>query len=594
MRSLPRLARPARILLVVCCVAYGALLRLDAVSQSFDPVTAPAWVRQLQLSRAGPSALRPARVGWGPHPRFEHKNGPPTQYRGDPYTYLIYARAMRSPYAAHYREPLFPFATKVSLRFLHDSDVAVSFASAGFSILAIVLTFCLGAEVFGYSVGLAAALLVAIEFDVITSSAEGGRDDAFTCAVVGTAWAMLRLSRKPTAWNAALLGAIAGAGCLVRVTALSFLVPGFTYLLFTMTAPWRMRLRTLTIASAVALVVAAPYFVNCWRAFGDPLYAINVHADIYAQTEGHSSAAWATSARAYIGAHLHSRPIETLDTIALGLTEYPFANKWRGFDAWLPGAGRWLAVSALAGLALFVVLPAGRLLLVVLVSSLVPFAVTWRLIADWRFTEHAYPFLLIAACCTPWAIARAFGQRRELVRDRARVRASLLALAAVVIAAAAVWGALTRMTPRLIFIETLGAGERATIFAGDRDTAFFTNEWRPATSEAVPTRGAPGPRATIKIPLRQGEAYHAVIRVDSSTAPVAAGAVPQPIQLLLNGRFLAVCEPASTPERIGACRTVFPADAVRAGINGLTLVTDRPSGFRVWYVRMIKKGRSAP
>jgi hypothetical protein len=32
---------------------------------------------------------------------------------------------------------------------------------------------------------------------------------------------------------------------------------------------------------------------------------------------------------------------------------------------------------------------AGRLMLLVLATSLIPFAPTWRLISDWRFTEHA-------------------------------------------------------------------------------------------------------------------------------------------------------------------------------------------------------------
>ena len=46
------------------------------------------------------------------------------------------------------------------------------------------------------------------------------------------------------------------------------------------------RLPRLGIAIAVLLVTAGPFLFNCWRVYGDPLYAINVHADIYRESEG--------------------------------------------------------------------------------------------------------------------------------------------------------------------------------------------------------------------------------------------------------------------------------------------------------------------
>ena len=91
--------------------------------------------------------------------------------------------------------------------------------------------------------------------------------------------------------------------------------------------------------------------------------------------------------------------VEQAETGLRGLTTYPFQNKWRGFEpfgAWLATP---LALLSVAGLALYALRPIGRLLLVVLVTSLLPYAFTWRIPggAEWRFTMHAYPFYLLAA-----------------------------------------------------------------------------------------------------------------------------------------------------------------------------------------------------
>jgi Dolichyl-phosphate-mannose-protein mannosyltransferase len=589
MRLNPRLVRLAWPVALATVVAYGAVLRLDAISVKFDPVAAPRWLHRFQVWREGNSALRPGGMRWDAYQRFAHKDGPPSQYRSDPYTYLQYARGMRSFYAAHRREPLFPLATKVWLWLLHDHDTAVSFASAGFSVLTIVLTFALGREAFSPAAGFLAALLWAVESDVVDYGTEGWRDDAFTAAVVLTAWLMLRFTRRPGATRAVALGIAAGAACLVRITALSFVVPGLLYLVLTLALPWRERLRVIAIAAGVSVLVAGPFLFNCWREYGDPLYAINVHTDVYRATEGSGGTA-ASSAGGYIMAHLRERPLETIDTFVLGLTRYPFTNKWHGFDAWLPRAGGWLSALALAGLFLFTAVPAGRLILVVLVTSLVPYAVTWRLIYDWRFTEIVYPFFLIAAASLVWFAARALRDGGAMVSDRARMRRVAAPLAAAALLAVVTWLIFWRVTPPVLFERGLRAGGQATIMAGDRDGAFFGGDWpRIVRTGTMATRVATGPRATIVLPLPGAGDYDALLRVDPSTEPLRPGEAPARIQLLLNGRFIGACDPASTPDRVGICRVTLPADSVRAGTNRLTVVTDLPNGFRVWYVRLVPR-----
>jgi hypothetical protein len=587
MRVSGRLARSGRIALVALMAAYGALLRLDAISARYDPVSSPQWLHHLEEARRGPSVLRPAAMFWQPFPRFEHRDGHPTQYRSDPYTYLEYARQMRSFYAAHRREPVFPFATKVWLRLVDGHDTAVSFASASCAVAALVLTVLVGAEAFSFPVGVAAAALWAIEFDAVSWSTEGWRDDAFGAAVLLTTWLALRYRRQPSAWQAVAMGAAGGLTCLVRITSLSFLLPLFAALVVAAGREWRTGLRRIALAFAVALLVAGPFAYNCWRVFGDPLYSIDTHANAYRAEEGKNEAEPAT-VRSYVAEHLRARPIDALDTVALGMTVYPFANKWTGFDPWSRRLGPCLAAAALAGLLLFTVLPQGRWLLLVLVASMAPFSFTWRLSGDWRFTQPAYPFLLLAACAVPWAVVTAVRSRQALRRDP-RLRGAIGLAAGVVLFAAGAWYALTRVTPALLFKEALRAGEPAIVVAGSRDAAFVGADWPGLTaSGALTTRVTPAQRATILLPLPRAWDYDVLLRIDPSTEPVHAGVVPQRIDLTFNGAYVAACDPGSSPERIGICRLQLPAQNVRAGINRLTVSTPQPSGFRLAYIRVTR------
>ena len=288
-----------------------------------------------------------------------------------------------------------------------------------FSVLSILGTFLLGYLAFSYWVGLGAAAAMAIEYDVVTWGVGGWRDDAFTAAVVFCTCAMLRYARRGSAGAAVALGAIAGIACLVRVTSLSFLLPGLVWAVTTVKGPWSVRARHAALMVLTAGLIAAPYFVNCWRTYGDPFLAIDIHTAVYRETEGESGATRSQSAAQYVTSKFRSRPWQSVDTAVLGLTEYPFTNKWFGFAPWHSKLGKLLSWSAVIGLFLFVGSREGRLLLIVLAASLVPYMVTWKLIYDWRFTLHAYPFFLTAAAHAiataarvvrpPWLKARVSG-----------------------------------------------------------------------------------------------------------------------------------------------------------------------------------------
>jgi len=597
--------RVAAVTLPALVVAYAALLRMEAITATYGPVASPGWLHaaQRQVGALGP--LRPAALTWAPAPLYPHKDGPPSRYTSDPYTYVEFARQMTSFYAAHMREPVFPFVTKIFLRVLDDQDVAVSFASATFSVLAVLATYLLGSAAFSRRVGLGAALALAIEHDVISQSVCGDRDEAFMFVVILVAWSLVRWWRAPSARNAILAGAAGGVACLVRITALSFLAPGLVCVLLMVRRPWKIRLGQVGLATLAATAVAAPYVVNCWITFGDPFYAINVHAKNYRAAEGHALDPRETAA-AYVGGKALSRPIQTVDTVVSGLTAYPFSNKWSGFDPWWPPLGPWLARAALLGLVLFAGCRQGRLLLVLLATSLLPYALTWRVAADWRFTEYAYPFFLVASfaaiiqVCEWLAAPRTC---RRLVRGP-RDRKRLVVLAVIAAGAGAAWWGEARTLPVLAFRESLAAGEDVTVMAGGRDAAYFAEGWsEPVTSASVTSRVSIGPSSVVRLPLPVGGDCGLTLRADPFPRPTGENPRLGGVQVFVNGTFLSRVQLRWNPERVGAYDVRVPKSVIRTGLNRLTLVPDlsgaepgdgwppatgisEGSTFALWYVRV--------
>lgn len=606
-RARRRIRRVLAVALPVLVVGYAAVLRFDALTTSYGPVSSPGWLHTLQEHSARPlEALRPADVRWDPVPTYPHRDGPPTHYISDPYTYLKFAREMRWFYAAHYREPLFPFLTRWALHALNDQDVAVSFVSAFFSVLVVVVTYLLGSCAFSWWVGLGAAAAVAIEYHMISEGVTGGRDDVFTFAVALCAYAMLRYGRAPSRWNAVLMGLSAGIACLVRITSLSFLLPGLAYLFLATTRPWKERLRGMAVAVFVMTLLVGPYLVSCWYVFGDPLYSINYHTSNYLAAEGASVASRPTAV-AYVGAKAFTRPYRTLDTVAVGMTSYPFSNKWDGFDRWIPGLGEWLSYAALIGLVMFAGSGSGRLLLLVLAASLVPYAATWQLAADWRFTQHAYPFFLVASALAGVEAVRWVGTGRlvgVLTNRRPPWRVVVPWLTVFGVLAAGIW-MMTRSLPILTARESLRSPEAVTIAAGQRDGAFFAEGWYPpVTAGSVTARVSEGRVSIVEIPLPRVADYSMTVRLDPFPRPFEGTAHMPTVRVFLNRAFLCDLPLRWNPERVGSYDIILPRAAVKDGRNRLVLMlapgpgANSPDGgppqpglsdgaaFRLWYVRV--------
>jgi Dolichyl-phosphate-mannose-protein mannosyltransferase/PA14 domain len=397
-----RVRRALQIAAPAAVVIYGGALRFEALVGRYaweGPGLAVEAARAIEATR--PDAPR-----WPPS---EEVSG------GDPFHYVGRARAMRWFYEADVREPLFPALTRLMLGPTGGRILSVHVASAVGSALVVLATYLLGAAAFSRMAGLLAALLFAVERDALWWSVEGFRDDTFALFVVLGAWALVRLWQRPTTARAVLAGVLLGAACLTRITALSFALPALLWLVPGHGAHARDRRRGVEIATLSLMVVVGPFLLACALAYGDPLYSVNYHTKFYRSRSGlefQQAMGWLDYLRA--GSPL----VEQAGTGLRGLTTYPFGNKWRGFD----GLGAWLgtplSLCALAGLVLFALRPVGRLLLVVLVTSLLPYAFTWRIPggAEWRFTMHVYPLYLLAAAL---AIVTGVSLGAQRVRRRA-------------------------------------------------------------------------------------------------------------------------------------------------------------------------------
>ncbi len=500
---------------------------------------------------------------------------------------------MTSFYQPHAREPMFLAATRVSLWALDGQDAAVSLASIFGSLLAIFAAYLLGAALVSPLAGLAAALLMAIEYENITWAVDGWRDDLFAGTCVLSAWALLRFMDKPSFRTALLVGFTAGAACLTRITALSFVIPGLFYAALAGRERYRERLTHAAVALIVLVALVAPYLINCAIATGDPFFSVNEHTTYYRFAEGMPSSA-RMSAATYVRQKFVSHPVATIDTGVTGLFVRPFQTKWFGFDpwSWIIGAVLWPA--ALIGMTIWIFSVRGRLMLVIVVASMIPYAVTWNLGSgsQWRFTMHAYPFYLVAAL---QAVVSLFSPAwRAAPRTVIRRTVSVGALSAAV---AAIYLSL----PWFVALEATGKGEAVTIATGERDRVFYRSGWSPPRTDGnVTARVSEQAQTAVHFPLARQRAYEVILRLD----PVQPDA-QQRLTVLFNTQLIGTLRLGWDPQRVGSYRLSLPAGWVRRGENESRIVPDpvvpaasagprfawidpaRKVGVRFWYLRVL-------
>jgi hypothetical protein len=548
---------------------YGALLRLDAFVGKYGTLDHPAWARVVTHDVAPfARAIRPARVRW---------TREKTPYvGGDPIGYLNFGRGMTTFYQPHFREPVFLAATRVSLWMLDGQDAAVSLASAAGSVLLIVATFLLGSAIAGPGGGLAAALIVAVEYDLIVWSVDGWRDDFFAALVALSAWTLLCLRDRPTFRNAVAAGLVCGLTCLTRITALSFVVPALLWIAVEGGRQLRReRYESVAVAAVLTAAVLVPFLISCAMATGDPFLAINQHTIYYRAAEG-LDLKQPTGAGAYVLSKFRAHPIATTDVGVTGLFVRPFAMKWNGLGVWSPWLGPTLFWLSLGGLAAFVFSSKGRLLLAIILASLLPYAFTWNVGAggEWRFTMHVYALYLIAAIYAIALTPRLADRKGWPSLARRSIAIAIVAVAATLLYLALPW---------FVVRESLTLDESVSVQAGERDRVFFRSGWSPPESGGnVTTRTSRASRSIVHFPLPAIRDYDVVLRVD----PVE----PEPVSsamILFNGQIAGGFGFVTTPVRIGSYRLTLPRVWQKAGDNELAIVTTGAQGVRLWLLRVI-------
>jgi 4-amino-4-deoxy-L-arabinose transferase-like glycosyltransferase len=582
--------------LAVAITIYGGLLRLDSFVGKYGTLDHPAWAR-IATTNVAPlvPTIRPSRVTWYRVPK--------PYVGGDPITYIEYGRQMTSFYQPHVREPVFLAMTSVGLWALDDQDYGVSLASAVGSTLTIFATYLVGAAILSPLAGLLAALLTATELEMVTWGVDGWRDDTFTATILFSVWALLRLRARPTLGNALLAGGLCALSCLTRITAITFIVPAFVWLVIDRAAtPRRDRARAVGIAAVALVAIVAPYLISCAIATGDPLIAINYHTRYYRFAENRPIDQ-PMSAAEYLRGKFADRPIRALDTALNGLFLHPFVTKWHGFEEWIRGLGAGLRVIAVVGLAALPFFVSGRLLLVALLGSLLPYVMTWNVGGGdaWRFTMHAYPFFFVAAAVAAVGVGRAL---RAVTRDYRLLQPAALKpyvwRLAIVAAVAGLGTAWYLGMPWYITREAIAHGESTSIETGGRDRIFYRSGWSAPHVENITVRVSRRERAVVRLPLPARRAYDLVLRIDPVTPTL-----PEEVDVLFNRHLVGRLRLAWNPERVGSYRLRLREEIVTAGSNELIVVPSSvlPAGsagprfawidpaerigVRLWYVRVL-------
>jgi Dolichyl-phosphate-mannose-protein mannosyltransferase len=599
--------------LAVAIALYGGLLRLDSFVGKYGPLDHPAWAR-IATRNVAPlvPAIRPSSVRWTREPN--------PYVGGDPINYIQYGRDMTTFYQPHVREPVFLAMTHAGLWALDDQDYGVSLASAAGSTLAIFATYLVGTALLSPLTGVLAALLTATELEMVTWGVDGWRDDTFMATILLSVWALLRLRERPSFGGAVLAGLLCGLSCLTRITAITFIVPAFLWLIveraevpaFAEASAGRRslgggrlrreRAQAVGLASLIMAIVVAPYLISCAIATGDPLISINYHTGYYRFAENRPMDS-PMSAAEYLRSKFTDRPVRTLDTGLNGLFVQPFMTKWHGFNEWMTGFGAAIRAVAVVGLAALPFFAAGRLLLVALLGSLLPYIFTWNVGGGgaWRFTMHAYPVFFVAAAVALVGAGRAI---RAVARNPAVLsRATLLPIAwrvAAIAAVAALGTAWYLGLPWYVTREAIAYGESTSIETGDRDRVFYRSGWSAPRVENITVRVSRSERGVVRLPLPARRAYDIVLRID----PVTPGS-PEHVDVLFNRHLIGRLRLSWNPERVGSYRLRVRGEIVTAGSNELIVIPSSvmPAGsagprfawldpgerigVRLWYVRVL-------
>jgi hypothetical protein len=214
---------------------------------------------------------------WGSSRRlvaFAH--AAPFKLDPDALGYMQIAGSMASPYETQLREPLWIWVVRLWLGAAGWDAPALRLLTVCCSMLVVWLAYKLFMEYTGKPLlGLCVAWLLADNDYLIRLSVRGLREEAYMAALLGVVYIVFVRHRTLSLGRQAVGLAAAGASAqLLRFTSSTILIP------LVLLWGWRAGIRRWRYPLCVLLAIGAvsvPHMVHNYRAFGDPLYSINIH-----------------------------------------------------------------------------------------------------------------------------------------------------------------------------------------------------------------------------------------------------------------------------------------------------------------------------
>ncbi|MGH7259184.1 MAG: glycosyltransferase family 39 protein [Nitrospiraceae bacterium] len=199
--------------------------------------------------------------------------------------YITLAGQMQGPYDTGKREPLYLWLLKGWFALAGSGELQIRAFTMVISLGLIVAAYKFFRDYTGQVViGVLIAWLLSQNPYLVSLSVRGLRDEAFGIAVLAVAYLVfvpgLRLSLRGQAAGLAVAGA---AAQLLRLTSAVFLLPLFVG--WAWKQGWRKSWLLMVAALLFVGAVFVPHLAHNSRAFGDPLYSLDIHAKFFRNTE---------------------------------------------------------------------------------------------------------------------------------------------------------------------------------------------------------------------------------------------------------------------------------------------------------------------
>jgi hypothetical protein len=372
-------------------IAYGALMRFDALLVH----------SRLAIENEKAAAIH---QGMGPllpsYSRFLVSTAPEDPYRADVRSYLDRASSMTFGrfYEASFREPFYIVLVQMFLVLAGGRELGILIQSLFFSVAVLPLVFVLVSRMTGRWWAIAGLVPLVLHEWLVLEAPTGYRMSAYSFFIMAFAgWLFVREKRRW--WTHALLaGVLAAAVSLIRLSALSFVVP---LLLLKAWDEKPHRGAYVVVCLVTLLILVGPFLLSCYLTHGDPFYAVSFHTTFWLDAESIKGGPAGTVGLYQYFLEYHGW-LDVAKGTLLGLTYLPARTFWNGL-AHFPLLGILVLSSGIAGLFL-VSRTRFRFVTLALFCHLVPFAYIQNFPSGRmpRFVMPAFFFFVLAGVFALW------------------------------------------------------------------------------------------------------------------------------------------------------------------------------------------------